>query len=165
MHSVQTHTHTLPYTPTPTQLSPPLSPPASGLGPVLDSQVAIRDLLSQRTPGERLDDVEEEMSDFRAELRHLRSEVKRLKALVLETPCATPLSAPASPVAPASPYGTPRGDDDVPTIDLSQSVARQMSRTPSRGTNLTVHQQLKRHTQVVRDRILARRLSEYEAEI
>ena len=135
------------------------------VSPLLDSQVSIRDLLSQRTPGERLDDVLEEMSDLRTEVRQLRDDVKRLEALVFQTPCATPLDpTPASPAAPASPYGTPLGAD-APAIDLSERVVRQMSRSPSRGTNLTVQQKLDRHTQVVRDGILARRLSAYHAEI
>ena len=124
----------------------------------------MRDLLSQRTPAERIDDIEEEMSGLRTEVRHLRAELKRLKTLVQDAPCATPLSAPASPAPPASPYNTPLGGDS-PTIDLSQEVARQLSRTPSRGASLSVQVKLQRHTQVVRDGILARSLSMDLAEI
>ena len=124
------------------QVSPPLSPPVAS--PVLDSQISIGELLlTQRTPVERM---EEEMSALRAEVRHLRTEVSRLAALV-DLPCATAtLSTPASPASPASPPA-------APTDDLSQEVAIQLSYTPS---SLTIDEQLKRHTQVVRDGIVAR---------
>ena len=132
-------------------------------------QISFSELLStQKTPVER---VQEEISDLRAEVRYLRNEVNRLMALVQNAPLATalsplsapacPLSAPASPVTPANTYSTPATPlADSPTIDLSQEVA-----AASNAGSLTVHERLRRHTQVVRDGILARKISMDFAEI
>lgn len=136
------------------QLSPGPQVMSPVLSPILDSQISMADLLTQQTPIERL---EHEVSDLRSEVCHLRAEVNRLATMIRDAPVAGVATPPTSPAGGDSPHVTPLAADSQSPIDFSQEVAA--------ASRLTVDESLRRHTQVVRDGILARRLSMDFAEI